>query len=70
MLRMIQKDNLENLLQYFIYLIKFQDVDDLKKIADLKEKQFAANLKNLQEEIDEKNSIIKELQANLQTKDE
>jgi hypothetical protein len=36
----------------------------------LKEKQFAANLKNLQEEIDEKNSIIKELQANLQTKDE
>ncbi len=70
MLRMIQKDNLENLLRYLIYLIKFQDVDDLKKIADLKEKQFAANLKNLQEEIDEKNSIIRELQANLQTKDE
>lgn len=50
--------------------MKFQDVDDLKKIAELKEKQYASSLKNLQEEIDERNSIIKELQANLQTKDD
>lgn len=39
-------------------------------MADLKERQYQSNLNNLQEEIDEKDRIIKELQNNLQTKDD